>query len=321
VNEQEAGRSFTRKDVCRLLKMDGRQLRIWERQQLIPAAEEYRFSDLLALKTIARLRAEQVPPRMIRQALASLRDYLRAAPNIAGDVRVFKEGRKVQIQIGRQKLDPISGQLIFDFDEHEISKLLHLPSTQKSAEKLADRVRRKIEADRWFEQGLELERRGAPLQEIIEAYSKAAELDPQSAGALVNLGTVFFNGHAWADAEEQYRRALEIDPHYALAHFNLGNLYDEQGDCPGALEHYREALRLQPRYADAHYNLALLCQSQRDVMGAVGHWRAYLKLDSTSQWAEIARRELKKLEAVTVVQGNRSSANLVEMTRSGGDPV
>ena len=121
----------------------------------------------------------------------------------------------------------------------------------------------------------------------------------------MNLGTVFFNGHAWADAEEHYKRALAIDPNYALAHFNLGNLYDEQNDPALALTHYNEALRLHPNYADAHYNLALLYQSLRDVMGALRHWRAYLKLDPTSTWAQIARRELKKLESVTVVRGNR----------------
>ena len=120
--------------------------------------------------------------------------------------------------------------MLFDFAEEEISKLLQLPGTQSNARKIAEKLRDKLEADRWFEHALELEQKGAQYDEIIEAYQKAAELDPNSAGALVNLGTVFFNGHAWADAEEHYKKALAIDPNYALAHFNLGNLYDEQND-------------------------------------------------------------------------------------------
>jgi tetratricopeptide (TPR) repeat protein len=235
----------------------------------------------------------------------SLEVYLKDSPDLGEDVQVYKEGRRVRIKIGKQKLEPFSGQMLFDFDQEEINKLLQLPASQKNSIKIAERLKNKLEADQWFERGLELEQTGAPYEEIIVAYQKAAELDPKSAGALVNLGTVFFNGHAWADAEAQYKKAIEVDPSYALAHFNLGNLYDEQSDPANALIHYLEALRLNPHYADVHYNLALLYQGLRDVMSSLRHWRAYLKLDSTSAWAQIAHRELKKLEAMTVLPGSR----------------
>jgi tetratricopeptide (TPR) repeat protein len=303
----EPGGPYTRRDVCRLLKLENRQLKSWERQQLIPELSQYNFSDLLAIKRLARLRNERAHPRRIRQALHSLRQYLKAAPDLGEDVQVYKEGRRVRIQIGKQKLEADSGQLLFDFSEAELNKLLQLPTLGKSGSAIADRLRNKLQADHWFEHGLELEQTGAPYEQIIEAYTKAAELDPLSAGARVNLGTVLFNGHAWADAEKHYKAALEIDPNYALPHFNLGNLYEERGDSENALFHYAEALRIHPPYADAHYNLALLHQSLGDVMNAVKHWRAYLKLDGGSTWAQIARRELVKLESLTVVPGKRSS--------------
>lgn len=313
--EREAGGSYTRKEVCRLLKIENRQLKSWERHQLIPELSQYRFADLLSLKKIARLRAEKAHPRLIRQALQALRQWLADSPHLSEDVKVYKDGRRVCIQIGKQKLEPGSGQLLFDFAEEEIKKLLQLPASQKSNSAIAERLRNKIEADRWFERGLELEQAGAPYEQIIAAYQKATELDPQSAGALVNLGTVFFNGHAWAEAEAQYIKALEIDPSYSLAHFNLGNLYDERGDSSNALHHYHEALRLHPAYADVHYNLALLYQSLRDVMSAVRHWKAFLKLDSTSTWAQIAKRELAKLEATTVVAGSRPASSKMHLVK------
>ena len=302
----EPGGPYTRRDVCRLLKLENRQLKSWERQQLIPELSHYNFSDLLAIKRLARLRNERAHPRRIRQALQSLRKYLKAAPDLGEDVQVYKEGKRVRIQIGKQKLEAESGQLLFDFSEAELNKLLQLPALQKSGSVIADRLRNKLQADHWFERGLELEQTGAPYEQIIEAYEKAAELDPLSAGARVNLGTVLFNGHAWADAEKHYKAALDIDPNYALPHFNLGNLYEERGDSENALFHYGEALRIHPTYADAHYNLALLHQSLGDVLNAVKHWRAYLKMDGSSTWAQIARRELVKLESVTIVPGKRS---------------
>jgi len=319
--EREAGGAFSRKEVCRLLKVEPRQLRSWERQRLIPELSQYKFRDLLKLKRLVRLRQEKANPRLLKQALDSLEGYIKDSPELSEDVQVYTEGRRVRIQIGRQKLEANSGQLLFDFGEEEISKLLQLPGAKQNATEVAAKLRNKLEADRWFEHALELEQQGAEYDQIIDAYQKAAELDPQSAGAEVNLGTVFFNGHAWSDAENHYKKALEIDPEYALAHFNLGNLYDEQGDQVLALEHYREALRLHPNYADAHYNMALLHQSRRDVMGALRHWRAYLKLDPTSTWAKIARRELSKLEAVTIVRGTReieASLRLVKR-RAGAD--
>jgi tetratricopeptide (TPR) repeat protein len=299
------GGAYTREEVCRLLKVEGRQLRTWERQQLIPELTQYRFSDLLILKKISKLRSEKVHPRLIRQALQAIRERLKELPDLSRDVQVYRDGKRVQIQIGKQKMEPLSGQLLFDFAESELNKLLQLPVCQKNSEAIADKLKRKMEADYWFERGLELEQTGAPYEQIIEAYQKSVELDPSSAGALVNLGTVLFNGHAWADAEAHYKKALQIDPNYALAHFNLGNLYDEQGDSTSALEHYQAAINLHPNYADAHYNLALLHQGLQDSLAAMRHWRAYLKLDVTSNWAHIAKRELAKLESTTVVRGNR----------------
>ncbi len=313
---REAGAAYTRKEVCRLLKIDNRQLKAWERHQLVPEREQYSFADLLSLKRITRLRDEKASPRQVRKAFERVRELVKDSPNLAEDIHVYKDGPRVRVRIGKQKLDPFSGQLLFDFDEEEIKKLLQLPSTHKTGAEIAEKLRNKLEADRWFEHALELEQTGAPAEQIIAAYEKATELDPHSAGALVNLGTVFFNGHAWADAEKHYQRALEVDPEYALAHFNLGNLYDEQGDPPLALHHYNQAIRLQPNYADAHYNLALLHQALRDVMGAVRHWRMYLKLDQTSTWAQIAKRELKKLEAMAVVPGSRPRSSKLHLLKS-----
>lgn len=310
--ERETGGAYTRKEVCRLLKIDARQLRSWERQQLIEQLSHYRFSHLLLLNKIVRLRNENTHPNAIKRTLHAIRERLK--DQAAEDVQVYKDGRRVRVKVGKQKMDPLSGQLLFDFDEAEINKLLQLPASAKSA--VADKLRNKIEADQWFERGLELEQTGGPFEQIVEAYKKAAELDPESASAVVNLGTVFFNGHAWADAEIQYKKALDIDPEYALAHFNLGNLHDERGDTEGALRHYGQALKLHPNYADAHYNIALVYQGVGDALNAMRHWRAYLKVDHSSNWAQIAKRELAKLEATTVLQGSRPKSSKLQLIKA-----
>jgi tetratricopeptide (TPR) repeat protein len=285
----QPGQTYTRDQVRRAFKLSGRQLRSWEEQGLLPAVESYTFGDLVALRTLVHLRQRRVSAARIRRVVRSLRARLGAGADPLRDVQIFVDGRRIAVQLDGGRMEPVSGQLLLDFDAGEIRRLLAFPG------KSSDEPARRAEAERWFQEGLELERAGAPIERIVEAYQRAVELDPGSAGAWVNLGTVYFNARRLDRAEESYRRAVEADPGYALAHFNLANLYDERDDRARALVHYRTALKIHPSYADAHYNLALLYQSAGEVMSAVRHWNAYLKLDPASSWAAIARRELEKL--------------------------
>jgi tetratricopeptide (TPR) repeat protein len=209
-------------------------------------------------------------------------------------------------------MEPLSGQLLLDFDQAALTNLLSFPPKSTASANAAGKHKSRKEAERWFEKGLELEQTGAPFEAIVAAYRNATEIDPTSAGALVNLGTVYFNARDFAEAERQYKKALEIDGNYPLAHFNMGNLFDEMGDRPRALTHYLAALQIHPNYADAHYNIALLYQSTNQPMKAVRHWKLYLKQDSNSTWADIARRELEKLRDSTIVRGPGSRTREID---------
>jgi tetratricopeptide (TPR) repeat protein len=295
--------AYSREQVLRLLDVSERQLRSWEKQKFVAASGSFTFSDMLALRTLIGLRENKIPATQIRKALDALRTRLRDVHNPLTELKIYSRGKKIQVQFAGQMMEPISGQLLLDFDEAEISKLLSFPGQTVRENTGAHKHKSRLAAEQWFERGLELEQTGAPMEEIIEAYRKASEIDPTSAGALVNLGTVHFNARNWREAERHYRKALEVDPHYALAYFNLGNLYDEKGERSEALSHYLSALRYQPNYADAHYNVALLYQSTGQPLNALGHWKLYLKLDPNSSWAVIARRELAKIKESTIVRG------------------
>ena len=290
--------AYSREEVCRLLGVSARQLKSWERQNLVSSTGSFNFSDILALRTLIGLRASKIPAAQIREALHALRTRLKDIHNPLTELKIYSQGRKIRVQFAGQKMESMSGQLLLDFGEAEINKLLSFPGQAEQGAGGKHRSRR--EAEHWFEKGLELEQSGAPLDDVIEAYHKASEIDPGSAGALVNLGTVYFNMRDWRQAESHYRKALEVDPEYALAHFNLGNLYDERGDRTKALHHYLAAIHIHANYADAHYNVALLYQSSGQPLKAVRHWKLYLKLDPSSSWAAIARRELGKLKEAIV---------------------
>lgn len=291
--------------MLRLLSISERQLRGWERHDLIRRLDEFAFSDLIGLRTLTKLREDHVPPAKIRLALAALRKKMRDVADPLKELKVVSDGKRIRVEISGQHMEPVSGQLLFNFDQTELKRLLSFPSKNKR-----DQHAQRENAEVWFQKGLELEQVGAPIEQAIEAYEKAAKLDPTSAGALVNLGTIHFNARTLGKAETYYQAALAIDQDYALAHFNLANLYDEKGDFAKATMHYEAAVRLNPQYADAHYNLALLYQGNGQVMEAVRHWKLYLKLDPSSAWGAIARRELGKLRLTTVLDGrDRQDSN------------
>jgi tetratricopeptide (TPR) repeat protein len=291
--------SFTREAALRLLRVTERQLKTWERQKLVEPAAVYGFRELLALRTLIKLRESKVPPQQIRRAVQALTKKLRGVDDPLTELKLYAHGKKIRVDLDGRAMDAESGQLLLDFDPGELSRLLEFRPKENPR---AERDQRQA-AEHWFQRGLDLEATGGSPTEIIEAYEKAIELDPGSAGALVNLGTIYFNTRDFTMAERYYTLATETDPEYALAHFDLGNLCDECGDRGRALEHYLAALRISPNYADAHYNIALLYQGARQNMKAVRHWMAYLKLDPSSEWAAIARRELDKLREAAVVRG------------------
>jgi predicted Zn-dependent protease len=284
---------YSRADIRRQFGVSERQLRSWEERHLIAPSESYTFSDLIALQTIVKLREQRIPVRRIGEAIQSLRSKLDGVKEPLAELRIVSDGRNINVHVAGQKMEAISGQFLLDFEAASLGGIRSFPDRRSTANRLR-------ESEIWFQKGLELEETGAPVEQAVEAYKKVLEFNPAAAGALVNLGTIYYRQKKFAEAEKYYADAIKADPEYALAQFNLGNLFDEQGRVAEALEHYRQALTLNANYADAHFNLALLCERTGDALKAVHHWKSYLKLDSSSQWADIARKQLERLRQAVI---------------------
>jgi DNA-binding transcriptional MerR regulator len=67
---------YRREDVRRMLDVTERQLRSWEKQGLIASIESFGFSDLLALKTLKKLRELHIAPSQIHRAITSLKSRI-----------------------------------------------------------------------------------------------------------------------------------------------------------------------------------------------------------------------------------------------------
>ncbi|MDX2268803.1 MAG: tetratricopeptide repeat protein [Bryobacter sp.] len=284
------------------LGISARTLASWVKAGLFTAKEEYAAEEVRLLRKLQELREAGVPNATLVKDLVRLRESYEGGTDVLRDMRLELEGKHLRLRGKGAKVDVKSRQFLLDFDAEEVRRLLSFPA--KAAEPKKNSLRDRAQAEVHFQRALELEQVGADKREAIAEYQAALALCPDMAGALVNIGTIYFNARKWREAERFYQKALEADEKYPLAHFNLANLHEELGRTSLAIQHYKRAIELYPAYADAHYNLALLYQTRERAMEALRHWKLYLQFDKTSHWAAVARREMNRLKEAALVRGN-----------------
>lgn len=195
-----------------------------------------------------------------------------------------RDGSRIAFRYLGTLVDPIKGQMLFDFE--------HGSGVARDD---GERFMQSPEAEPvTFLEAVQMEEAGR-LDEAVETYEEILKQNPQHAPSAINLGTIYYHRHDFVRAEALYRSATVADPNYALAFFDLGNVLDELRRMPEAIEAYQTAIRLAPKYADAHYNLALAYERQGDRRSALQHWMAYARLDTTGPWHSHARVQIKKI--------------------------
>src|SRR5262247_656849 len=111
------------------------------------------------------------------------------------------------------------------------------------------------------------------------------------------------------DAIAEFEAALKTAPNVARLHSDLGAALMEKSELEASgksgrdprtldrsLEHLNRAIELDGSLLEPLFNRALLRQNLGQLFQAKEDWDNYLKKDSTSPWAEEARRNLKLIE-------------------------
>ena len=122
----------SRASVRRLLQISAAQLRSWEKQKLIPAAKEYGFRDLVALRTLVQLARNRVSAQKIRQAIQALRATLAGVENPLQELKLYADGKRVRVEVDGKAMEAESGQLILDFSHGELKRLLEFKAKPNS---------------------------------------------------------------------------------------------------------------------------------------------------------------------------------------------
>lgn len=286
---------FIRREVLRIIGISERQLQYWERLHLIRPRTRwgekfYTFQDLISLRTIKQLTATSVPAHRLRRAVEALQKRLSAVEAPLTELRILSNGRNIAVQYEGATLEPLSGQLLLDFETRELEEKVR-PMRERLAEE-------------WFALALEYEAQPQTYSQAIDAYLCVLEKAPGWVEAYINLGTLFYQQERLGDAADCYRQGIAVDPNNALAHFNLGSVLNELGQLEAARDALCTALRLDPNYADAHYNLAQVCEKLGNVVQARSHWQRYLELDPYSPWASYVRQRLQGSHRTNVLSSD-----------------
>ncbi len=278
--------SYGVSDVERMLQISRSTIRgLISRGFVAPARgprREYRFSfqDLLVLRTARALVKAKVPPRRIGRSLTALRRQLPQSVPLSG-LTICAVGNDVVVRKGGNRWQAESGQYLLELDVSVAGESLQI--VEIDARSAAPRTQQTqetpdvpVEAQAWFDRGLEAEERDAAR--AIEAYERSRQLDPRHVGARINLGRLHHEGGRLTQAERVYREALrecEADP---TLFFNLGVLLEDTARHEEAVEAYQRAITLDPDLADAHFNLARLYESLGRPQHAIRHLGEYRRL-------------------------------------------
>ena len=128
--------------------------------------------------------------------------------------------------------------------------------------------------------------------DAAEEFRKAAEAQPDSARAKVNLGSALGMLGDVAGAIEQYRAALSVAPENTNALFNLGYLLARRGDYEQAAENLRAVVRIEPRDSAAHFELAEVLRRSGMLDEALTQYSLAVALTPLDESARLGEAEI-----------------------------
>jgi tetratricopeptide (TPR) repeat protein len=286
---------YSPNDAAQLFGIDKPRLKYWEKSGFIVRSGRvgkrrfYTFQDFIAIRAAKELLDKGVPLRNVRRSVLALCESLPHVARPLSSLRIFAEGQTVIVKDDSKAFDPITGQLVFNFD---------VSSLRDDVVRVLSRDRNTSDhraAYEWYLEGCRLDEDESTFQEAERAYRRAIKLDPSFANAFTNYGNLLFRRGETVKAETMYQKALKVDPKQPEALYNMGFLKYEQGDLSSAFHQFKRALQSDPSFADAHFNLAMVLEDLGRVDEAKKHWEAYLAFDSDTEWAEIARQRLRPL--------------------------
>ncbi len=144
----------------------------------------------------------------------------------------------------------------------------------------------RLRADQyWYQsEGMRLESDGR-VEEAIESYETAIELDAEFVQPHVNLVGLLGRLARFEPAEMHYRRALELNSEIEELHNNWGTIQALRNRPQEASASFRRALDINPFSADGHFNLGSMLNQMGRPSEAVEYFVQALEYEPNHRLA------------------------------------
>ena len=127
---------------------------------------------------------------------------------------------------------------------------------------------------------------------LAELHLAQAVKEKPSPEAHHALGKVYLAQGKFDEAIKEFEQSLSGSRNQAQIYNDLGVAWLEKGEYTRSLDSFNKALQLDGNLQEALFNRALAYEKQSRFVEAKTDWNEYLKRDSTSPWADEARRHL-----------------------------
>jgi tetratricopeptide (TPR) repeat protein len=261
--------TYTVEQLCRILSLDEKRLRYWQRIGLFPRGHEgFDWVDLSRAKTLTRL---------VEHEGLSARGLLPYAP-ILESRHVHGDGKALVVRDGSQFREARSGQWMLDLEPEE-QQLRVLPLTHEWA----------AAAQQAFDEG--------EPEQARHLAGRAIEAGGTSVEDLNDLGLLLLTTGDHEAAVKILTEATGSPEAGPRQWFNLSHALDALSRFEESRDALEMALKLDDRFADARFNLALAYERLGETGKAYRQWREFLKRHPLEQEAETVKVYLTKAYA------------------------
>lgn len=132
-----------------------------------------------------------------------------------------------------------------------------------------DAPQKELDSENEYSQRAEAKYYSGDFKGAILDYTKAIQLNPQSAKAYNGRGGARIGSLDYQGALADYNEAIKIDPQYSSAYNNRGNVKFQLKDFAGSVLDFSEAIRLDPENASGYHNRGLAKYCVGDFPNAI----------------------------------------------------
>jgi tetratricopeptide (TPR) repeat protein len=123
------------------------------------------------------------------------------------------------------------------------------------------------------------------MEEAMEHYHKAIQINPNYSDALNNLGNALAAKGRFDEAIENYRKAIQIKPNNSEALDNLGTALAAKGQSDEAIENFCKAIQIDPNNSEALDNLGVALAARGRFDEAIKNYYKAIQIDPNNSEA------------------------------------